>query len=117
MLTIRKEQMEILRQAAEKEFYKTIFQELQTQKTTNLEECNRDDGISIIRQVSNRAQTYGFESKSEIRFFFHLISIYGMDFDVTGKQPEINEILTSPYKDGSEKILDLQTLLDIEGDW
>ncbi len=104
MLTIRNEQMSVLRKYMLKQFENRALKHL-TEKLPN--ECNMLGGESVretIREGIERSKAYGVVTEYDVRRYLEWMIILGPEFDTDAKTAWAGGILRSDKMRGFEKM-------------
>jgi len=104
MLTIRKEQMDVLEKYMIDVFNNKMVSHL---RHTYPEETSTipDERLSaMVKSGSEKAESYGIVEDDDIQRFLGYMLMYGSDFDTDSAHPEVQKILRDARLDGEEKI-------------
>ena len=112
MLVIRNVQIETLSKAKEKAYFYTVLEKLRKSHLNDDTLESDEAGLKKVMQIADRSAAYGMRSVDQLDAFFNLVSRYGLDFDLNEDLVEINAILNDKSKHGSEKIVDIERLLE-----
>jgi len=93
MLTIRKEQMQVFRQAALRHFENDMTVHLQQFAPKYCEAMGEIELRSLINSGIARASEYGLTGRGPVRFFIEQMFLLGIDFDTDPQLPWAFEIL------------------------
>ncbi|HEV7241154.1 MAG TPA: hypothetical protein VGQ36_18115 [Thermoanaerobaculia bacterium] len=108
MLTIRRQQLEVLRAAAESSFRDSLAEELRAAGWTD----ERTGMRGVVEALLARAASYGVFLRDDQVRFIGLAARRGETFDL---EPWAAAILRDPYRSGSDKLTALETLAAEEG--
>ncbi len=104
MLTIRKEQMEVLSRYMLKQFEDRMVVHLRNtfpDKTKDMPETNLHN---LIQTGIEQSGQYDVELEYDVRRYLEFMMIYGSDFDMNPKTAWANEILHNKNMDGTFKM-------------
>lgn len=96
MIVIRREQMEALSKASQRDFESRMIKHL---KEFFPEECRRagdERVLAAIRQGIVRAATYGITMEADVARYIDLSVVLGLDFDSGRRWPWAKTILNKP---------------------
>lgn len=117
MLTIRKEQMDVLSNYMRSRFEQRMVEHLREKfpdRTSDL----ADEKIRVVVQNSiKKAESYGIEYEDDIRRFIEYLVIYGTQLDVREQTRWIGDILRRNDLDGAAKmdLIDIRELQVLRG--
>jgi len=114
LLVIRKAQLSALSKAKEHCFYRDIASLLKANQLEALCDASDEELTAIVLTIADRAKSYGFTSAGQLKAFFKLVCLQGLEFDLDETNNAARNLLLSTSKHGSEKIVDLMALFDIE---
>jgi hypothetical protein len=117
MLTIRKEQMDVLSTHMRNQFEQRMIKHLRAKFPDRTKDLP-DERIGLVVQDSMRkAKGYGVEYEEDIRRFTEYLVIYGMRFDVREETRWIGDILRRKDLSGAAKmdLIDIRELQVIRG--
>jgi hypothetical protein len=97
MLTIRKEQYEVLVEESLKDFHRRVFTHLKQSFPVQCQQ-RQDDGVrASIETGIVRARQRGASSEHDIVRFIELMYILGDDFDTSHQRGWVGRILYDPH--------------------
>ena len=106
MLTIRKEQMEVLSRAQEEGFINDLCIMRRVNFQNKRVNCRIKMYATISQQAIEKSKHYGITEKADVCRYLNFMFIYGFDFDE--EEQWAKDILNNPHtKLGETKMLEL----------
>lgn len=96
MLTIRKEQLEALRQYHLQKFEDEMVEHLKKTQVEHWKVMGEADGRKVIRLGIKQAGSYGFTRRGPVRFYIDLMFTFGSFFDTDPQYPWASGALANP---------------------
>jgi hypothetical protein len=96
MFVIRREQIEVFRQAALEAFEKEMVLHSKDFSPRLCEVIGEGQLHVVLRRAISRAGEYGFTNRGPIRLFVELMFLFGSDFDTDPQYPWAAKILRAP---------------------
>ncbi len=104
MLTIRREQLNLLATGRRKDFETRLAGHLLRFFPDKVSFLGEGELQAFIRQGSARAAGYGFDSERDICKYLGLMCVFGRDFDSDSRLPWAAEILRKPFRTSRSKM-------------
>lgn len=102
-LVIRKEQMEVFRQAVTIGFVKRATKLLGRHLPQQCQQLGPGELKQTIEHGIQRAAAHGIQAEQDVCLYLGLMLIFGKDFDTDPAQPWAARVLANPRYDGSEE--------------
>jgi hypothetical protein len=116
MLVIRKEQSDAFLKSQEEAFIMRMVNHLREDFSEEIAKkgIQENDLSPVIRKSMENAQKYDVIYESDMKLYIECIALLGIDFDVSEKNPRINEILNRKDLTGEEKMEQISDYLTYE---
>ena len=116
MLSIRKEQIEVLERVQEEKFIDQMENHLKTNFSKELgdKEIQINEIRQLIRKAIEDASNYKVVNENDVKLYIECIALLGLNFDQTNKFPKINDILNRKEFSGEEKMDRISEILTFE---
>lgn len=116
MLTIRKEQMEVLSNYVLEEFENRQVAHLQNIFPAQTGDMTPEDLKSLIRQGIDKAETYDITDELEVESYLECMVQYGLNFDTDQQTSWAGEILRDENLSESDKmeLIDEQRMKEMQ---
>lgn len=93
MLVIRKEQIAVFEEIAQKNFERELLDHLKKFIPKHAEAVGNDQLIDTVSLGIERAREYGFTNRGPVQFYVEMMCLFGCDFDTDPQLPWAGEIL------------------------
>lgn len=101
MLTIRREQMDLLARSSREEFEQRLLNHFARFYPHEVGQLGREQFLKLIRLGISRAPAYGFTEQREVGLFINLMLMLGCDFGRDPQLPWARELLHDDSLDDS----------------
>jgi len=108
MLTIRKEQMELLNRYMLRQFEKRMEKHLQTMADATKRAVPAGELPQFIRDGFKKASDYGVRDQADVQRFLEFAYLNGQDFDARPEMSWTRKILEQKKLSGTEKMNQLE---------
>jgi len=108
MLTIRKEQYEVFREKASREFTGLMTVHLREAFPEQTAAISDTDLSGFVARGGMRAESYGITIEDDVQYFLDCMMKYGEKFDTAQETNWAGQILRTPCLKGSEKVTTLR---------
>lgn len=109
MLTIRKEQVNILGETMRTRFESNAMKTLREKYTKKIERINDDELLAFVKYGIDKAAGYNIINRRDVLPYLEYMVYYGRDFDTDHINAWAGNILKIKNLDGEEKIRRLQS--------
>lgn len=104
MLVIRREQMEVLRKSAMKQFVNTMRNSLRRHYPVLVEEKGNDALIKVIESTISKLAAIGIERECDVERYLYLNFSFGFALENYRKYPWVEEIISDQSLPGDLRV-------------
>lgn len=104
MLSIRKEQMQALREVARERFVKKMMTHLRRDFSEQTRELSEKELRDLVDEGMEQASEYDLEMRNDVRRYLECVAVYGPGFDTKAETAWAGRILRDNSLSGTRKM-------------